>query len=196
MSSEDVWSGPVLESYGEIDADDSGSPPPRARSWLGLDLGWAYGVLLPGLGRRTACPQRAEDVLHDAFVRYAVRARNVDQPNAYLHRIAQHVLVDHVRDASHYVAMAELPEAPASTAMDTPSPEQSADLQERLQALQQVMDALPPRAREVFWLFRIEGFRQAEIAQRLGISVNMVERHVMRALVDLRAARQRLDADA
>ncbi len=69
------------------------------------------------------------------------------------------------------------------------SPEHLADLQQRLQALQSIIDCLPPRCREVFWLFRIEGVSQVEIAHTLGISLNMVERHVIRALLDLRLAR-------
>jgi RNA polymerase sigma-70 factor (ECF subfamily) len=44
----------------------------------------------------------------------------------------------------------------------------------------------------VFWLARIEGHRQAHIASMLNISLSMVERHLMRALLDLRAAREAL----
>ncbi len=62
-------------------------------------------------------------------------------------------------------------------------------MQQRLEQVQAVLNCLPARCGEVFWLFRIEGLRQGEIASRLGISVNMVERHVMRAMVDLRALR-------
>ncbi|KDB92559.1 ECF sigma factor, partial [Bordetella bronchiseptica D993] len=59
------------------------------------------------------------------------------------------------------------------------------------QALGRVMaaiDALPPRCREVFVLYRFEGLAQAEIAARLGISRNMVEKHVIRAMGACRAA--------
>jgi RNA polymerase sigma-70 factor (ECF subfamily) len=46
----------------------------------------------------------------------------------------------------------------------------------------------------VFWLARIEGHRQVHIATLLGISLNMVERHLIRALLDLRTARDVLSS--
>ena len=39
------------------------------------------------------------------------------------------------------------------------------------------------------WPFRIEGLPQQEIAAQLGISLNMVQRHIMRAMLDLLEAR-------
>jgi RNA polymerase sigma-70 factor (ECF subfamily) len=67
-----------------------------------------------------------------------------------------------------------------------PSAEHLADLKQQLAALQIIIDSLPKKCREVFWLYGVEGHTQPEIASRLGISLNMVERHVMRALVSLR----------
>ena len=62
----------------------------------------------------------------------------------------------------------------------------------RLGAVQRVIQGLPARCREVFWLCKVEGHSQPQIAAMLGISLNMVERHLMRALLDLRAARELL----
>jgi len=152
-------------------------------TWLGLDLRWAYESLLPAIWRRTLCVHRAQDVLHDAFLRYALSQRPspLRQPNAYLRVVVQSVLADHAAEAGRYVALPQ-PGVP-------PSPEGLAELQQRLAAMQKLIDGLPPRCRDVFWLCRVEGYTQPEIAQRLGISLNMVERHMIRALLDLRAAR-------
>ena len=49
---------------------------PTPAAWLGLDLHWAYGSLLPAIWRSTRCIHRAQDVLHDAFVRYALSGRH------------------------------------------------------------------------------------------------------------------------
>lgn len=62
------------------------------------------------------------------------------------------------------------------------------DLRERLHNIQRILDCLPPRCREVFWLFRVEGYSQQEIAQRLGVSLKAIEYQVARALVDLQSA--------
>ncbi|MCO8163675.1 sigma-70 family RNA polymerase sigma factor [Pseudomonas sp. 21LCFQ010] len=162
--------------------------------WNGINLRWAYTDLLLSLGRKTQCMQRAHDVLHDAFIRFILASQRVDiaQPNAYLRRVAHSVLIDHYRDASRLLP---LPEGDMEPWMDTrengefaPSAEHLADLQQRLEAIQRILACLPPRCREVFWLARIEGHRQVEVARMLGISSTMVERHLARALLDLREA--------
>jgi RNA polymerase sigma factor (sigma-70 family) len=184
-------------------------------TWQGIDLVWAYGRLLHAVARQTRCMHRAKDALHDAFLRYGIAPRSgVADPQAYFQQVLRSVLVDHHRAAARMPLWADLwPQAwdarwvesggeradAADEVLDTamgaaPSAEAMAEMRERLRLLQAVIDALPPRCREVFWLFRVEGCTQPEIARRLGISLNMVERHVMRSLIDLRAAREGLDA--
>lgn len=164
---------------------DEAAPVRGAPSWLGINLDWAYS-LLPFISRRTACRHRAQDVLHEALLRCAQRrGSTIEQPHAYLRTVIDTVLADHANQAGRFQPLP--PEDQVSPeAMAGLSAQQVAELHERLRLVQQVLDMLPPKAREVFWLFRIEGWKQQEIADMLGISRNMVERHVMRALVDLR----------
>lgn len=70
-----------------------------------------------------------------------------------------------------------------------PSAEHLVDLQQRLAILQNIIDLLPARCKQVFWLFKIEGLSQQEIADRLGISLNMIQKHLIRAMLDLLEAR-------
>lgn len=167
-------------------------------TWLGLDLGWAYRDLLPAIWRSTRCVHRAQDVLHDAFVRYALSGRHerLKAPHAYLRVVVQSVITDHARDDARWQPLVADEEAVSNTAqigaVAAPSAEFLLDLQQRLHAVQCTINTLPPRCREVFWLCRIEGLTQPEIATRMGITLNMVERHLMRALIDLRALRERL----
>lgn len=180
---------------------------PSTAAWLGLDLRWAYGSLLPAIWRSTRCIHRAQDVLHDAFVRYALSGRHerLAQPHAYLRVVARSVLADQLAHERRFVPLPDLADesggaASAQQGRETlqqeaftaPSAEVLADLQQRLAAAQRIIDTLPPRCREVFWLCKIEGHTQPQIAAMLGISLNMVERHLMRALLDLRAARELL----
>ncbi len=48
--------------------------------------------------------------------------------------------------------------------------------------IEQVMESLPPRCREIFTMSRFEGLKNREIADRLGISVKVVEKHISKAL--------------
>jgi len=60
----------------------------------------------------------------------------------------------------------------------------------RLRILAAAVDDLPPRCREVFLMSRLDGLGNGEIAGRLGISRNMVEKHIIKAMMH---CRRRLD---
>ncbi len=52
--------------------------------------------------------------------------------------------------------------------------------------IEQVMHELPPRCREIFTMSRFEGLKNREIADKLGISVKVVEKHISKALTIFR----------
>lgn len=67
------------------------------------------------------------------------------------------------------------------------TPERQATARDSLRQVQQGLERLPPRCREVVMLKKIEGLSQQEIATRMGITVSTVEQqlmHGMRALAD------------
>lgn len=170
--------------------------------WNGINLAWAYHDLLPSIFRRIHCKHLAFDVLHDALIRFAL-AKNEQrhaQPEAYLTTIVRNLLINSHHEASLFVSLPAQAGDDAAVDFDyinhaytdqelVPSPERLLDIQQRLELLQKVIDSLPPKCRDVFWMFRIEGVSQSDIAAQLKISVNMVERHIIRALVDLRVAK-------
>ncbi len=176
-------------------------PPAPSTLWHGIDLRWAYAALLRGIRRRIGCPERAQDVLHDALVRTAlVHERSpLAEPHAYLRTVVRTVLVDQHRDRARWVTPsvsdfdseceADAERTGAATEL-APSAERMAQLQECLAAAQRVLEQLPPRRREVFWLFRVEGYTCREIAERLGLTLKTVRNHVMRVIVTLRDAEE------
>lgn len=164
-------------------------------TWHGVDLRWAYADLLNGIHRRTGCMHRAQDILHDALVRMALvrRSSPIPQPHAYLRTVVSHLMTDRFREDARWVDCAdESGNLPDSLLGAGPSAEHLADLNDRLRTTQRILDCLPPRCRQVFWLFGVEGYTQPEIAASLGISLKVVEYHVMRAMLDMRAACKQL----
>ncbi|MFA6118227.1 MAG: sigma factor-like helix-turn-helix DNA-binding protein [Sphingomonas sp.] len=50
------------------------------------------------------------------------------------------------------------------------------------QALRRAFDALPERTRKVFWLHRVDDLSYAQIAERLGITIEEVQTEIANAL--------------
>ena len=167
--------------------------------WCNLSLKWVYSDLFRSIYGQTRNFHLANDVLHDAIVKFAVKnsLKQIDEPQAYLRGIVKNTIVDYYRDAAHFVD-AELLSTdqadinPELELCEKYSPEKMVDIKQRMQALQNIIDCLPPKCRQVFWMHRIEGQPQLEIAAELGISLNMVERHMIRALVDIALAKDYL----
>lgn len=59
--------------------------------------------------------------------------------------------------------------------------------QELKQKIERTIESLPERCREVFILSRMNGLKNKEIAEKLGINIKNVERHLTRALQTFRA---------
>lgn len=72
--------------------------------------------------------------------------------------------------------------------IDWVCPERKADDKQTLARLLNVVTCLPPRCREAFVLHKFDGLTYVEVAERMGISVGQVEKHMMRALDTCRAA--------
>lgn len=159
--------------------------------WHGINLRWAYCELLPAIYNDIRCRHKAYDILHDALLKFAISPStiNLEKPHAYLRVIAHNLanedrkfnkrLITFTSDEFDLTAYLENPERAA------PSPEELTSLKQRLEALQRVINRLPPKCREAFWLYRIDQHSLKEISDQLSISVNMVSRHITRAMLDL-----------
>jgi RNA polymerase sigma-70 factor (ECF subfamily) len=130
-----------------------------------------------------------QDVAQESVARL-LRYRDREPPEAWaalLYRIAINVARDRARHERHV--------PPSSVESDTiaadDSPEQHASDQEALARARAAILALPSRCRAVYLMHRIDGLSYPEIARRCGISTKAVEKHMSRALRELRDARER-----
>jgi RNA polymerase sigma factor (sigma-70 family) len=159
--------------------------------WHGINLRWAYCELLPAIYHDIRCRHKAYDILHDALLKFAISPSTIqlEKPHAYLRVIAQNLAHEDrkfnqrlIPISSEDVDLTAFLEDPSRVA---PSPEELTSIKQRLEALQRVINRLPPKCREAFWLYRIDQRSLKEIADQLSISVNMVSRHITRAMLDL-----------
>ncbi|MFQ6347730.1 sigma-70 family RNA polymerase sigma factor [Pseudomonas sp. R11F] len=149
-----------------------------------------YEELVGTWTRRLRNRQHAEDLAHDTFVRVLESSSaEVEQPRAYLHQTARNIAVDAYRREDRREAM-------VLDAFDQPSPHQG-DPEHYMHAIQlaesveRALAELPLNCRKIFIWQKIEGLTQQEIADRLDLSKNMVEKYMIRTL---RHLRDRLDA--
>lgn len=139
------------------------------------------------LTRRLDCAQTAADLTQEVFVRLlrSEPASVVENPRAYLYRIASNLLADHFRGLKQQPGLVGTRSWEA-VPDEAPSPERAILTREELRRLERAIDELPPRQREVILLHKFEGLSYSAIAARLGISKNTVMVHMMRALAHCR----------
>ncbi len=80
-----------------------------------------------------------------------------------------------------------------AVACDRPDQEQIVAARQYLGVMTREIETLPKRCQEVFVLSRIHGLSNGDIAAKLGISRNMVEKHIIKALLHCRAARAKIN---
>jgi RNA polymerase sigma-70 factor (ECF subfamily) len=140
--------------------------------------------------RRRVGAEDASDLLQETFVRALRRdgLDGVDDPPAFLKQIAVNLSRDHARrreSEAKYFVMGE----DAEHVVDrTIAPDDLHEAGERARRFLAAVEALPPKCREAFVLRRFEDLSHDEIAAKLGVTRNMVEKHLRLALERLRAA--------
>lgn len=148
--------------------------------------------LLRFLVRRLGCRESAADAAQEVYLRLLRFAGSgpISHETSYLYAAAANVAADlaRARRAEERRTAGDLPDClpdPAGTA-ETVRPDDAAAARQRVRLMQAVVDELPPRCREVFLLNKVDGLSHGEIANRLGISRNMVEKHIIKALLHCR----------
>ncbi|MCS6286524.1 MAG: sigma-70 family RNA polymerase sigma factor [Nitrospira sp.] len=147
-----------------------------------------YGELLRFLTAKLGCREQAADVVQDTFlrVRRLKDLAGVAQPRAFLYKTAVNLSVDlfrRQRIRAERMTQLETIQEPLSMAT---RPDDAVEAKERVQLLRDAIEELPPKCRQVFLLHKFMGLSHASIAGRLGISKNMVEKHVMKAMAHCR----------
>jgi RNA polymerase sigma factor (sigma-70 family) len=125
----------------------------------------------------------AVDVAHDAYLRVLEGAGKgvLEFPQAYLYRTATNVMIDlHRRRMSRQTDSIEEIEAHEGKADETPHA--SFYLSQRARLVDRALSELPEVCRTVFLLRKLDGMAHPEIAKRMGISKDMVEKHIVNAM--------------
>lgn len=125
----------------------------------------------------------ASDVVHEAFARFAAlsgtRRLIIARPDAYLYRICINLIRDLARSRDLH---AQIVDDPSLARAVCENPVVQLEHRDELRRLEAAMLRLKPRTREIFLAKRLDGLTYAEIAERTGLSVKGVEKHMAKAI--------------
>jgi len=146
--------------------------------------------LIRFLSRRWRNKKDVEDLLQDVYMRvYEAAQKEMPHPvRPFVFTVARNLLINRSR-REHVVAIQSVADVDLLNVFDEePGPERNVMAREELVRLQEALDQLPLRARQAVVLRKIEGLSRREIAERMGIAEQTVNRHLtdgMYALAEL-----------
>jgi RNA polymerase sigma-70 factor (ECF subfamily) len=117
----------------------------------------------------------------------------VRNPEAYLYAVASNLAKEHARRARHYSNVTDIDDPLVQDQLaELPAFGGDLDREQRVKRLREVLRQLSPKCQAAVELQYWHGLSYEEIAQRLGISTNMVKKYLSQALVHCRRRMARL----
>lgn len=138
------------------------------------------------VGRLVGSPSTAEEIVQEAFLQTYAQREQVQVPRAFLFSAAR-MLASKAHRHDRVVRASSAQDLEAALVQgQAPSPEDRLLAEERVRLLKQVMARLPRQCRTAFTLRVFQDCSYKEIAERLGISVRTVEKHLALGLRETR----------
>jgi RNA polymerase sigma-70 factor (ECF subfamily) len=136
------------------------------------------------LSRMTNTGLDPDDIIQEAYSIFAgmESVADIRAPRAYLFQVARSIVTQHIRRARIVSIHAVDDIAKLDHPDDGASPEQVAIDRDELRELACAIAAMPARTREAFVLRRVKGLSQRDIASRMQVSENTVEKQISSGL--------------
>ena len=133
--------------------------------------------------------QDIEDVAQEAYLKAysAEQHKGIEHPKTYLFTIAKNIAINELTRKSNKIVdyideCKTIPQAESSATLES-----EVEAQQSLGVYCEAVASLPEKCRRVFLLRRVHGLPQQEIADTLGISLRMVEKHLKAGTLKCRA---------
>lgn len=162
----------------------------KRAQWLAINILPCEKALRSWLLQKYSSRIDVDDVVQDMYAALASleSVDHIRNPRSYAFRTAYSVVRSQFERAKIVSFRAAADYQLDKVFIDSPSPEEVAEEREELRNVTKALDQLPPDVRKVFVLRRVHGYSQREISLHLGISENIVEKHVgkgVRLLVEI-----------
>jgi RNA polymerase sigma factor (sigma-70 family) len=193
----------AAEHVCRVDASSSGGrvfARPERREGSGRTDAAAIGLrrdLIAYLQRRDRTGE-VEDVVQEAFFRFHRAGHDLIAPDArpLLFVIARNIQLDGWKSVGRERArrgagdIHDLDAGSRAISSEIPAADRRLIGRQDLAEAEAVIRALPPKTRDAFLLHRFKDQTYRQIADRLGVSVSMVEKHIAEALRQLKKSRE------
>lgn len=149
-----------------------------------------YAGMCTFVRRFVHAPDIAEELVQDVFFKLWTKRETlaeIDALRTYLFRAARNTALNHLRRKKLETAWEEQ-EAARGEQLTLAATDDDASTDEVTRAVNEAVNRLPMRCREIFLMSRQGGLTYSEIATRLGISIKTVETQMGRALKLLRVS--------
>lgn len=130
-----------------------------------------------------------EDLVQELYLKVqAVTEEPIENPPAYLYRLASNLMLDRLRRAKRAGARDGAWRQANHTTVGTldvaeePDAESAVIARQRLEKIAEALKTLSPVTQQVFRLHKFEGLTHAETAARMGLSRSSIEKHVSLAM--------------
>lgn len=125
------------------------------------------------------------EIVQEAYSRTieAEQKEPIKNKRAFLYRVAKNILIDESRKVSNKHIVEYEDDMIKDEEIDL---EELVITQDQSKKLYELIDKLPKKRRQAFILYAIEGYTRKEIALKLGISSNAVEKHITRSIIQIK----------
>ena len=153
------------------------------------------GALQAFLYRRVRNHPDAAELAQEVYVRMlrVPDMTTVRNPEAYLYAVASNLAKEHAQRTPHGSTVLNIDDPLVQEQLaELPAFGGDLDRERRVRRLREVLDQLSPKCRAAVVLQYWHGLSYEEIAQRLGVSANMVNKYLSQALMHCRRRMVRL----
>jgi len=134
-------------------------------------------------------PETSQDITQDVFVKIWERKDQIEAWNIepFLYKLIRNSCIDYIKKVkfidSRKQELGDRFKFEELYHIDFVRNEPYVLIREELRSeIEKTIESLPERCREVFMLSRVNGLKNREISEKLGISIKNVERHLTRAI--------------